>query len=140
MRKEIILAIVLGVILGVVIIFGVNLANQSSSTPDLPDNQASPTTQITPTPTPTLQIMSPLDNSVSFEDNLTLTGKTKPDVWVAIIWEEDEAIIKADESGQFKQEIDLIGGENIIEITASDGQGYQESTEITVIYTTAEIK
>ncbi|MBU1200446.1 hypothetical protein KJ953_02820, partial [Patescibacteria group bacterium] len=48
-------------------------------------------------------------------------------------------IIQADETGNWEQEINLVGGENIINITTSNGQDYQESTEITVIYTTAEI-
>lgn len=141
MRKEIILAIVLGAILGLVIIFGINLANQSA-------------TNITPTPsptlqpeanqplveTPTLQVISPENNSVSFEDSLTLIGKTQENAWVSLIWEEGETIIQADQDGNFQQEIDLIGGENIIEITATDGKDYQESLELTVIYTTADIK
>jgi hypothetical protein len=141
MRKEIILAIVLGVILGVVIIFGINLANQSSSdTPTQPGSQATPTTSLTPTPTPSLQIVAPNNNSVSFEDTVTLVGKAKPESWIAIIWEENENIIQSDQSGSFSQEISLIGGENIIQITATNGQDYQESTNITIIYTTAEIQ
>ena len=138
MRKEIILAIVLGVILGVVIVFGINLANQSANNTDLPNQTTSPTTQLTPTPTPTLQITSPLNNSVSFEETITLTGKTMQNAWVALIWEDDETIIKSDETGIFEQEINLVGGENIIKVTASDGLSYQEETEIIVIYTTAE--
>ncbi len=140
MRKEIILAIVLGVLLGVVIIFGINLANQSSSnTPTQPGNQTTPTTTVTPTPTPSLQVISPNNNSVSFEDTVTLVGKAKPESWVAIIWEENENIIQSDQTGNFSQEISLVGGENIIQLTATNGQDYQESTNITIIYTTAAI-
>ena len=140
MRKEIILAIVLGVILGVVIIFGINLANQAatnSSNP--PDNQATPTVTITPTPTPTLQVLSPTNNSVSFKDSILLMGKTLENSLVAIISTDDEVIIKADQSGNFEQEIELTGGENIISITAANGSDYKESVEITIIYTSAEI-
>ncbi|MBU1200367.1 hypothetical protein KJ953_02420, partial [Patescibacteria group bacterium] len=134
MRKEIILAIILGIILGGVIIFGINLANRPAADLAPALSMQSPTP---PSPSPTLQITSPLNNSVSFQDSLTLTGKTLADAWIALIWEDSQTIIQADETGNWEQEINLVGGENIINITTSNGQDYQESTEITVIYTTA---
>jgi len=137
MRKEIILAIILGIILGGVIIFGINLANRRPAADLAPAlSMQSPTP---PSPSPTLQITSPLNNSVSFQDSLTLTGKTLADAWIALIWEDSQTIIQADETGNWEQEINLVGGENIINITTSNGQDYQESTEITVIYTTAQL-
>lgn len=138
MRKEIILAIVLGVILGLIIIFGINLANQSAS--NSPTPTPSPT-QITqpPAETTSLQITSPENNSVSDQNTLTLTGKTKENSWISLIWEEGQVIVKSDQDGSFSQEIELIGGENVIKITATDGADYQESQEIVVIYTTANL-
>ena len=138
MRKEIILAIILGIILGGVIIFGINLANKSATT-SLP-NQALPEQNLDEaTPTPTLQIISPENNSVSFQDTLTLTGQTLANAWIAIIWEDSETITQSNESGNWQQEISLVGGENIIKITATDGADYQESMNLTIIYTTANI-
>jgi hypothetical protein len=141
MRKEIILAIVLGVALGSIIIFGINLANQSSSKAPKPAGQ---TNQPSVAPlndqdTVTLQLLSPKKNSVSFEDSLVVTGITKENAWVSLIWEQGQAIVKADTKGKFEKEIDLVGGENSLKITATNGREYQETLVTTIVYTTAEI-
>ncbi|MBU1256325.1 hypothetical protein KKA49_01435, partial [Patescibacteria group bacterium] len=84
MRKEIILAIILGIILGGVIIFGINLANQTiTNSPTPSPAQVLPEQKLG---VASLQITSPLNNSVSFQDSLTLTGKTLADAWIALIW------------------------------------------------------
>jgi len=140
MRKEVIFAIILGLILGGVIIYGINLANNSVNR--LNDQETdlitSPTT--TPTPAPTLRIISPKNHQVLFENTITITGKTESLAYVSLIWEEDEAIIQADEQGDFSQEIDLIGGDNQITISAANDQDYQEEIAFNLVYTTATIE
>jgi hypothetical protein len=139
MRKEIVLAIILGIILGGVIIFGINLANQSSS------NTPSPTPSPTSNPPDqnsnqtTLQVISPENNAVSSKDSINLVGKTKKNAWVALIWEDGQAIIQSDELGSWEHQAGLTGGENVIKVTTSNGIDYQESLSLTVIYTTANI-
>ena len=138
MRKEVIFAIILGLILGGIIIYGINLANDSVNHVD--DNNSlitSPTT--TPTPSPTLKITSPQNHQVFFEDTATIVGKTKPSAYISLISEENEIIIQADEQGNFSQEIDLIGGDNQISISAANDEGYQEETVFNLVYTTAKI-
>lgn len=138
MRKEVIFAIILGLILGGVIIYGINLANQSANTNQLPtDVTPTPTTNLTPAPT--LQVTSPQDHQVIFDDTTTITGRTQPLAYVSIIWEEDETIIQADDQGNFSQEIDLIGGNNQIYLSAANNQDYQESLTFNLVYTTADI-
>lgn len=140
MRKEVIFAIILGLILGGVIIYGINLANNSVNRLSEQETNliTSPTT--TPSPSPTLRIISPKNHQVLFEDTITITGKTEPLAYVSLIWEEDEAIIQADEQGNFSQEIDLIGGDNQITISAANDQDYQEELTFNLIYTTATIE
>jgi len=138
MRKEVIFAIILGLILGGVIIYGINLANQSTNTNQLPtDTTSTPTVSLTPAPT--LQITSPQNHQVIFDDTVTITGRTQPLAYVSIIWEEDEIITQANDQGSFSQEIDLIGGDNQIDISAADNQDYQESLVLNLVYTTADI-
>lgn len=139
MRKEVIFAIILGLILGGVIIYGINLANNSvNHTDDQDDNLISSPT-VTPTPSPTLKIISPKNHQVIFENTVILTGKTEPLAYVSLIWEEDEIIIQADDQGNFSQEIDLIGGDNQINISAANDQDYQEEIIFRLVYTTATI-
>lgn len=139
MRKEIVFAIILGLILGGVIIYGINLANKSANQIENTDINliTSPTT--TPTPSPTLKIISPANHQVLFENTITITGKTEPSAYISLIWEEDETIIQANQQGNFSQEIDLIGGDNQITISAANDQGYQEEIIFNLVYTTATI-
>ena len=138
MRKEVILAIILGVFIGGVIIFGISLANKSATnTTTTPSpSQISPEQKLD---VATLQLTYPEDNDVIFQDTVLLTGKTIANAWVAIIWPEGESIIQANQSGNWEQEIELIGGQNIIEITSTNGAEFQESLQFSLIYTTAEI-
>lgn len=138
MRKEVILAIILGVFLGGVIIFGISLANKSvTNTTTTPSPaQISPEQKLD---VATLQLTYPEDNDVIFQDTVLLTGKTIANAWVAIIWPEGESIIQANQSGNWEQEIELIGGQNIIEITSTNGAEFQESLQFSLIYTTANI-
>lgn len=138
MRKEVIFAIILGLILGGVIIYGINLANNSVNHVDNnTDTITSPTATVTPSPT--LKITSPQNHQVLFENTTTLVGKTKPLAYVSLISEENEVIIQADEDGNFSQEIDLVGGDNQINISAANNEGYQEEAVFNLIYTTANI-
>ena len=139
MRKEVIFAIILGLILGGVIIYGINLANNSVNHTDDQDKNLISSPTVTPTPSPTLKIISPQNHQVLFEDTIILTGKTEPLAHVSLIWEEDEIIIQADDQGSFSQEIELVGGDNQINISAANDQDYQEEIVFNLIYTTANI-
>jgi hypothetical protein len=85
-----------------------------------------------------LDISSPDNEIISQNENLTIKGKTLPKATVVIIWEEGADIIVADKSGLFETEIDLIGGENNINISAYDDQGNKAAQTLTVTYSTAK--
>lgn len=148
MKKEVLLAITIGVVLGLIIMAGVkfdNLKNlttaENSNSETL--NTISPVPTITPTPTPeptlTISILSPENESLIDTPTVELVGKTSPLSIVVIIAEEDEVILRSSEQGDFKTEVDLIGGENIIEITAYNNEGEEARTELMLTYTTADI-
>jgi len=139
MRKEVIFAIILGLILGGVIIYGINLANNSVNHIDDQNKDLITSPTVTPTPSPTLKITSPQNHQVIFEDTTTLVGKTEPLAFISFISEEDEIIIQADEQGNFSQEIDLVGGDNQITISSANDQDYQEEIIFNLVYTTANI-
>ena len=144
MRKEVILAIILGVSLGAVIIYGIQVANQSalstpqSTTPTPSDNSTPPSITPTESSQSTLTIISPVNNTVSQTETITITGSTLADSTVAIVTETDNFIVSADSSGSFQQEIKLISGENIIKIAATTSDSINQ-TELTIIFTTAKI-
>lgn len=141
MRKEVILAIIIGFGLGLVITFGIWTANkaikETAPTKEAPLEEAEPTA--TPAPEVSLTVLSPQNNTVYDEETLTVSGQSAKEAIIVIIYEEGEKILEADENGNFETEIDLIGGENLVEIAAYDLEGNEVSQTFTVVYSTAEI-
>jgi len=143
MKKEVLLAIIIGFALGLVITFGIWTANKALKQ-TAPQEEASVQTD-SPEPIPTsppalsLTINEPEDNSISEEDEIEISGETAPGSTVALLYESDEIIIEADEKGLFTATIPLEGGSNEIEIISFDQEGNEVSQTLTVVYTTAEI-
>lgn len=147
MKKEAIIAIVLGFGLGIIITFGIWTANkalktQESTTPTPSVAEETPT-QISPTPTPnqglSLEISQPENNEIITEEKINLAGKTAPEATIVILFEEGEKIIEADKEGKFETEITLIGGANEITIKAFDQKGNEAQSIIDLVYSTAKI-
>jgi|CXWL01.1.fsa_nt_gi hypothetical protein len=143
MRKEVIFAILIGLILGFVILYGIQLANQSAQ--NAADSSITPTQSASPsvTPTPTsstkLTITQPDNHAVVNTTSITITGKTIPGSDITILSSEDDTLTTADDSGNFSADFKLAGGENIIKITALSPDKNLEETSLTIIYTTAII-
>ncbi len=138
MRKEVILAVIIGVLLGGVILYGINIANNSVKENTAEETENS-NTKATPTPSKTnnqISIAIPLDNSVVTESAISLKGTTKANSNIAIISESDDILTTSDESGSFEATINLINGENLITITVVDDKQATSSSSITVIRTT----
>jgi len=142
-KKEVIIAIVIGFALGLVITFGIWTANQAlKQQPQLEKPTPTEKTATTPTPAPeelSLAIISPKDNSISSGEKIEVSGKTAPEATVIILYQEGEKIIQADEEGNFSSEITLVGGANEIKITAYDQNGNEVSKTVNVVYSTVEI-
>lgn len=144
MRKEVLIAIIIGFALGLVITFGVWTANRAiKETAPQEEGPAEEVEVEEPTPTPipqlSLTITAPKDNSISNEEKIEVSGKTAPQAIVVILYQEGEKILEADEKGSFDTEITLAGGANEIEISAHDQEGNETTQILTVVYSTAEI-
>lgn len=141
MRKEVILAIIIGVILGGIVLYGLKIANQTVVVQKTEEEATPAAITITPTPAPieSLTFDSPADHAVSFSSTITLVGHTTPLTAVAITSESEDEIIESDNIGNFSTEVTLIGGENIItaSVPLQDGTVYTKS--LTVIYTSTTI-
>ncbi|HAS68876.1 TPA: hypothetical protein DGD59_03435 [Candidatus Collierbacteria bacterium] len=140
MRKEVILAVIIGIILGGVILYGINLANTSSKINQGDTETEKSSTKVTPSsskkPDSLISILFPTNNSVVTENQLTIKGTTKPNSNIAIISESDDILTMSDKSGNFSEDINLIPGENTITITIVDEKQATSSSIITVIRTT----
>lgn len=145
MKKEVLIAIIIGFALGLVITFGVWTANRAiketapqKETPEFKIEVVEEPT-LTPTPELSLTIISPEDNLIYDKEKIPVEGKTAPQAIVVILYQEGEKILEADEKGNFSTEIILAGGANEIEISAHDQKGNEVKQILTVVYSTAEI-
>lgn len=138
MRKEILLAVFVGITLGLMITFGIyqNSENaksgQDSNTDQLINNTIS--TQSGAIQDPQLVINSPEEDFLSNEEELIVSGSGIPDSFVVVLVNDVESISNTDESGNFSIKVKLIKGGNLIEINSIDEDGKQINKQRTVIY------
>lgn len=139
MRKEIILAVIIGIILGGIILYGISLANNSAKSNLLNESgEKSINTDTTlMEQNSEISFVFPIDNAVITDPQITLKGSTSPNLNLAIITENDDIITASDDSGNFSSIINLISGENIITVTIVDHNLATTSASITVIHTTS---
>lgn len=150
MRKEVILAIAIGFSLGLVITFGIWTANKSLKNQGLDRPLPTPTAQtVSSSPPPAgepspvsnfpLSVSSPEDEALFNTSKITLTGKTAAAATVAVAFEDSQTIVSADANGDFTAAVNLVGGYNVIRVTAFDTAGNRAEQLLTVTYTTTKI-
>jgi len=138
MRKEILVAIFVGVSLGLMITFGIyqnseraktgqntiteQLINKQTSTgaAELVDNQ--------------LVINSPEEDLLTNEAELIVAGSGNPDSFLVVLVNDTEYISSTDESGNFSIKVTLAEGGNLIEVISLDEDGQSSSKQRSVIY------
>ena len=145
MRKEVLVAIIIGFGLGLVITFGIWTANKALKNTST-DSVETPApleeeieTALIPTPTLELLITSPENNIVSEKETIEIIGQTAVKAIISIIYPDGEKLLEADEDGNFSTEISLVGGDNQIKISAFSSEGDEASKTLTVVYSTAKI-
>lgn len=141
MRKEVLIAISLGFIIGLAISYGIYTANQALKKTKI--SQPSPSTSLpSPLPSPTFSLMinEPENNIVLEENEATVSGQTEPEAVVAILAEDQEELLVADEQGFFSTKISLISGLNEIKIIAIDKSGKKEEKIINIVHSKAKIE
>lgn len=145
MRKEVSIAIIIGIILGGVILYGIKIANDSTS--NLGGPTPTPTSSIPTTPTPTgtesknpkINVTSHSTGQVIFEKDITISGKTLPNKNISIIWEDDENIAVTNDLGEFSQKLSLASGENNIQIDVVDQNNQLVSQTLKLYYSSKPI-
>src|SRR5687767_11775761 len=113
MKKEVLLAIIIGLILGLIITFGIYQANRYTKPTNTPE------VNITPTPSPSTQsslitLISPSDGDIFQDSVATISGSVKPGVFLTLLTEDDEIFVIT-KNNQFNEEIELNTGANLIE-------------------------
>jgi hypothetical protein len=139
MKKEVVIAVVLGVIVGLIITFGIYTANAALQ-------KRARQLSATPSPTPltndqksSIILFSPEDNMLTDKDALSVSGTTTANALVVIFVNDKEHLTTADDKGNFSEEVELTGGSNILTVVATDPSGKQEQVQRTVVYSTANL-
>ena len=97
----------------------------------------------TPIPTPIansiyLNVGSPVDESVTDNKTVTVSGQTTPNATIVIMTNSDQEVVQPSGQGDFSTTIIAANGENLIRITAFGADGQSTSIQRTVTYSTED--
>lgn len=139
MKKEAIIAVLIGLFLGLFITYGVYKARTSvskeSSTTNLAISSLGEQTS-----GGELVVNNPLNESVQNEDTVSVSGTTAAQSFVVIFVGTEETITTSDASGNFSVEVELEDGSNIITVTVINEDGQSFSVERIVIVSDEEFE
>ncbi len=136
MKKEFIIAILIGLTMGLFITYGYYYSQkteektQTAATIDKLEQTEPKESQESNGRT---TVFLPTDESVIKEKSTTVTGKAAPGVFVIIYVNDQPIITQADETGNFSKEVQLQNFANIIHIHVIDKLGEHEVIKRTVI-------
>ncbi len=137
MKKELLLAILIGLAVGLVIVFGFYRTRVMLT----PKNQTT-NTEVSPTPEASSDLLSnlivhsPLDESIQESENVTIAGTTNDNEFIVILVNDQDFVTTADDSGNFSISAKLEVGSNVIQVKSINEDGKVITKELTVIYTT----
>lgn len=138
MRKEILLAVFVGITLGLMITFGIYQNSerakigQNNLTDQLINNPQS--TQSAVVESSQLVINNPEEDFFTAEEELIVTGSSSNNSFLVILVNDKEYISSTDESGNFSVKVILTEGGNLIEVNSIDEDGNIVSKQRSVIY------
>lgn len=142
MRKEIFLAIVVGIIVGLGITFGL-FSVRERIFPNTTALEINTSRQQNPTPTPTAQrslnIQQPENNLLTDQSTVKIVGRALPDSYITVLGQADEYITIADKDGDFAQDIELELGGNQVTVIAISPDGEQEEVVLSLVYSTVNL-
>lgn len=140
MRKEIVFAIIAGIFFGLLVAFGIWRANTTLKNGHAATSQNSTNeeTSTTPTSTPTgIAISKPLSNQVFTSPTAEISGLTDPDSYVVVSTDKKDVVGKSDVSGEFRVNVTLSPGINIV-TTTSFGKSGQASSQAILLVLSSE--
>ncbi len=137
MKKEVLIAIFVGLSMGLIITFGVyRVKNSITETPaaDLEENQL----EVEATAAATiLALHSPEDGTIQTGTELTVTGTTIPNAFVVLFVNDTDFISNSDESGNFSFKVELENGTNILRVHVLNDDGGETVEERLVVVSDA---
>lgn len=137
MRREVLVAIILGVGLGILVAFGVWRANiaLSDKTPQAQTSDKNSKSQEEAVFS-NLVITQPEDLSVVSVDTILVKGSSSPKSTVVVLSDGQQEVYPAREDGNFESQIKLEAGINEIVVISVDETGNEEEQKLNIVYST----
>lgn len=135
MRKEVLLAVAIGLILGLIITYGIYRAKVEIAEPPKTttlENIASQPANLDIETDARLTILDPLNESVQTGSEVLVRGTTVPDAHIVILVGDASYITEATTDGEFSITVELVNGANVISITSLDSEG-EETTQFRTV-------
>ena len=136
MRKEVIIAIILGLGLGFVITFGVYRTRQAMQSTPSSKQQAealkTPSSVIAPVTEQDLAMRNPEDGTITAERSIVVTGQSEPNSPVVLLVNDTEYLSTTDDSGNFSFDAPLRLGSNVLTtyILRDDGSAFTDQRTV----------
>ncbi len=142
MKKEVTIAITIGFTIGLIITFGIYRAQKAyqDNKQSLQNNNQQQQTNPTEPPPHSLVVTSPVDETLSDQDTVTITGTTSPNSYLTAVSSQHQTFTQAQADGTFSLEMTLEEGANIITITSLDQFSNSQTADLTITYSTADLE
>lgn len=138
MKKEVVLAILIGLGMGLFITYGVYRLRSSISKPEVTDLSEATSPQPTTASNPALlAIHNPEHGSILVEAATTVTGTTTPNSHVVLFVNNTDYISTSDQTGNFSFEVALTDGANVLSVHVLDENGTSATDERVVVVSDA---
>jgi hypothetical protein len=143
MKKEILVAILIGLFFGLIVTYGIYRASQANTENQVADvletnNQEQENNSNNAISN--INIDTPEDESIVSDLRQTIAGTTLSNSFVIIYVNETPYITTADQAGAFSISADLSLGSNVIGVHTLNENGQETSTELTVGYITQPLE
>lgn len=142
-KKEITVAIIIGLILALIVMGGVlrartalkQMSQKMTPTTSTKESASKPEKKATDL----FLTLDTADNQVVDQPELTVSGKTLPKTYIAITGEKSEYLIVPSDVGSFSQSVALVKGANTLRVVVYQEDGTHVEQTLTAVYTTAEL-
>lgn len=137
MKKEVLIAVLIGLSMGLVITYGIYRVQNSINQPPVTDvaevlEDSLNTVESSDSAT-TLSVHTPEPGTIQTEASTTVTGTTLANAHVVIFVNEEDYLTNSDSSGSFTQLVNLRNGTNVITTHVIDSVGQSAKEQRVVV-------
>lgn len=135
MKKEVLIAILIGFGLGLTITYGIYrlrtaLEDQPQTIADIVNSTNTPSPEAAQS---VIALLTPEDGTIQTETQTTIAGSTIPNSLVVLLLNDSDYIQTSDESGNFSFEVELKSGSNVVVAHVLNENGEVVTKEKTIV-------